>query len=356
MHQLPTSLLVLLGRLQIKLLFVPPEVVLKGADHDDGHQTGQEEDNHKGVEDREPVNLLVLHLQVCVPARRPLDWARLPENIIGPDDLGRRLFVSIQQQLRIFEASIDGVFLRAGLKGALPVLACLDTIALLVFKFLFLHGPVEDAEGLNFKTNDAIALEGRILVVQNCESKMVVEIYRGVFGLLLVALRCNQVTKLVTNFINLGSLFTILVLKIMSHCQGQIVQEHVHTVIILRHRGKFFNLIRCVSRCAENLAVLILQNLERVRSGMDSASMHDFSEVENLVRTLLFRRLTKWKSVILVWQLCPHGIQFLGLDDHFISLLIVLWCYSGQVECMRQNAAAQQQGCGQHDAWGAQHP
>mmetsp|Transcript_7162 Transcript_7162/g.17807 ORF Transcript_7162/g.17807 Transcript_7162/m.17807 type:complete len:271 (+) Transcript_7162:528-1340(+) len=70
-HELPASLLLTL--LKEVLLLVALEVPPESAHHDHGDEARQEEDDHEGVEDREPVHLRVVsRLQVRIPARRPL--------------------------------------------------------------------------------------------------------------------------------------------------------------------------------------------------------------------------------------------------------------------------------------------
>ena len=58
------------------------DVLAQRADDDHGEDAGQEEDDDHRVDDGEPVDLHVAHRQVRVPARRPLDVARLPLHLV----------------------------------------------------------------------------------------------------------------------------------------------------------------------------------------------------------------------------------------------------------------------------------
>ncbi len=55
------------------------DVAVQRAHHDHGDHAGQEEDDHEGVDDAEPVDLVVRHEQVGVPARGPADVALLQQ-------------------------------------------------------------------------------------------------------------------------------------------------------------------------------------------------------------------------------------------------------------------------------------
>ena len=74
-YQLPASLLLgLLSGLEVIIL---GDVTTQSAHHDHGHHAGEEEHNHEGVDDGEPVDLVVGHQEIGVPARGPLDVRRL---------------------------------------------------------------------------------------------------------------------------------------------------------------------------------------------------------------------------------------------------------------------------------------
>mmetsp|Transcript_17586 Transcript_17586/g.51086 ORF Transcript_17586/g.51086 Transcript_17586/m.51086 type:complete len:325 (+) Transcript_17586:762-1736(+) len=85
--QLPPRLLLrLLGHVQ---LVVALQVLVQRAHHDHGYHAAQEEHNHQRVDDGEPVDLLVAHEQVSVPAAGPLDVRSLPLDVVCEDDLAR---------------------------------------------------------------------------------------------------------------------------------------------------------------------------------------------------------------------------------------------------------------------------
>mmetsp|Transcript_17587 Transcript_17587/g.51091 ORF Transcript_17587/g.51091 Transcript_17587/m.51091 type:complete len:496 (+) Transcript_17587:327-1814(+) len=86
-HQLPPGLL---RRVFLGLgVVVPAQVAAERARHDHGHHATQEEHDHQAVHHGEPVDLLVAHEQVSVPAAGPLDVRSLPLDVVCEDDLAR---------------------------------------------------------------------------------------------------------------------------------------------------------------------------------------------------------------------------------------------------------------------------
>ena len=77
MDQLPSSLLDTVLALLVGHV-VLGDVLPQCPDDDHGDDPGQEEDHHDGVDDGEPMNLRVRHLQIDVPARGPLDVRLVP--------------------------------------------------------------------------------------------------------------------------------------------------------------------------------------------------------------------------------------------------------------------------------------
>lgn len=63
------------------------KVAPHSAQQDDEHDGGEKCHHHDGVEDGEAVHLRTAHLEVCVPARRPLDGALYEGDLVGE---GRR--------------------------------------------------------------------------------------------------------------------------------------------------------------------------------------------------------------------------------------------------------------------------
>ena len=86
-HQLPASLLYAVLTLLVSHV-VLGDVLPQGPDDDHGDDAGEEEDHHDGVDDGEPVNLRVRHLQVDVPARGPLDVRLVPLHRVGEVEAG----------------------------------------------------------------------------------------------------------------------------------------------------------------------------------------------------------------------------------------------------------------------------
>ena len=55
--------------------------------HDHGHHAGEEQEDHERVDNGKPVDLVVDHLQVRVPPRRPADVGHLEHDVVGVDYL-----------------------------------------------------------------------------------------------------------------------------------------------------------------------------------------------------------------------------------------------------------------------------
>ena len=71
--------------LQLFLLLyriVTVEVAPQRAHHDHRDDARQEQHDRERVEDREPVDLIVAHVQVQIPPRRPTDWRRFPRDVV----------------------------------------------------------------------------------------------------------------------------------------------------------------------------------------------------------------------------------------------------------------------------------
>ena len=86
-HQLPASLLYAVLALLVSHV-VLGDVLPQCPDDDHGDDAGQEEDHHDRVDDGEPVDLRVRHLQVDVPARGPLDVGPVPLYRVGEVEAG----------------------------------------------------------------------------------------------------------------------------------------------------------------------------------------------------------------------------------------------------------------------------
>ena len=84
--ELPACLL-LLRLLVLVDLVVDHQIAMQSAHHDHGDHARQEQNDHDGVHDGEPVDLRIRHLEVHVPARRPLDGRCLPVHIVRVDDV-----------------------------------------------------------------------------------------------------------------------------------------------------------------------------------------------------------------------------------------------------------------------------
>mmetsp|Transcript_73152 Transcript_73152/g.174326 ORF Transcript_73152/g.174326 Transcript_73152/m.174326 type:complete len:201 (-) Transcript_73152:410-1012(-) len=85
MHQLPAGFFgCILGTGK---LIVLGDISVQGAQQNHGHHARQEEHDHQGIQDGEPMDLTPGHLQVVVPPRSPSNVTRRPNNIIGVNNL-----------------------------------------------------------------------------------------------------------------------------------------------------------------------------------------------------------------------------------------------------------------------------
>ena len=64
------------------------QVAADGAHHDHGHNAAHDEDDHQAVQDAEPVHAAARHLQVRIPAGRPVDLGLVPVHVVAVHDLG----------------------------------------------------------------------------------------------------------------------------------------------------------------------------------------------------------------------------------------------------------------------------
>mmetsp|Transcript_27966 Transcript_27966/g.65311 ORF Transcript_27966/g.65311 Transcript_27966/m.65311 type:complete len:466 (-) Transcript_27966:756-2153(-) len=106
MHQLPARLLLHLLRSVDRV--VPVKISMQRPHHDHRHHARQEEDDHERIDDREPVDLIVAHVQVEVPSRRPFDVGQLPLDVVRIDHLRRRVPLGLDRLRRQVGANGHG--------------------------------------------------------------------------------------------------------------------------------------------------------------------------------------------------------------------------------------------------------
>jgi hypothetical protein len=103
MYQLPARILsyailditVLAKVLQRKLVeaIVPRDILLQGPYEDGADHGNQKNDNHCRVDEREPMDLRVVHVEVIVPSRRKGRRAQPPVHVVGERNLVLRVFI-----------------------------------------------------------------------------------------------------------------------------------------------------------------------------------------------------------------------------------------------------------------------
>ena len=70
------------SELYLRLRIVTCNILVKSTQQNHAHHEGQEEHNHKGVDQAEPVNGGVKSVQIAIPASRPGFFTFLPADII----------------------------------------------------------------------------------------------------------------------------------------------------------------------------------------------------------------------------------------------------------------------------------
>ena len=112
----------------------------------------KQEDDDERVEDGEPVDLIITHVEVQVPPRGPRNVRVLPNDVVGEDDLGRPRW-----HRRQVGAQRDA--------GELRLLCIPRTLVRVLHRV-----------GLYLEADDASAGEGLRLVILDNEAKVVVHI------------------------------------------------------------------------------------------------------------------------------------------------------------------------------------
>ena len=82
-------------------------VTPQGADDDHRYDPGEEEDHHNRVDNGEPVDLSVLHVQVDIPPRGPLHFTLLPLNRVGEVKIGFSILVHFLWPLAVHLATVS---------------------------------------------------------------------------------------------------------------------------------------------------------------------------------------------------------------------------------------------------------
>mmetsp|Transcript_64762 Transcript_64762/g.208562 ORF Transcript_64762/g.208562 Transcript_64762/m.208562 type:complete len:257 (-) Transcript_64762:310-1080(-) len=194
MHQLPACFLSSVLRRHVIVLC---DVTVQRAQQDHGHHAREEEYNHQGVDDGEPVDLTLMHPEVGVPPGGPSNRARRPRHIVRVSDAVVLCQVKVRGQIvRIF--------------------ACSFCATLSLPRFLL------EALRVHLEADNAEALElVRIGVVLQPDADVVVDVVPAI--------------QLHTNREAIGVRVAVVPPSVVAHRNGQVVNEPVHLVLEVDH-------------------------------------------------------------------------------------------------------------------------
>mmetsp|Transcript_38807 Transcript_38807/g.84464 ORF Transcript_38807/g.84464 Transcript_38807/m.84464 type:complete len:278 (-) Transcript_38807:46-879(-) len=264
------------------------------------------------------MDLVVGHQKIGVPAGSPLDVGRLEEHVIGEDDLATSL-------------NHLGGKGAAGIQGMLVLGASLDLgvhgIPLLVL--------VVNAGGLNLEPDDAGEISLDVLVVEDGETKVVVDEVLGGTTLLSGSLETDGEAHLVHLDGGTG------LLPVLDHSGGQVVEDHVDAVLIidLLLEGGGLILAEAVE-LAHNLAGLIETDLDLVQRVQDAIATQHLTEVLRGVNDGI--GAAEGKGVILERECGLRGGDLVDLEVHKVIPGVILRRNTGQVEALYQRSSDEQ--------------
>mmetsp|Transcript_30763 Transcript_30763/g.80542 ORF Transcript_30763/g.80542 Transcript_30763/m.80542 type:complete len:242 (-) Transcript_30763:611-1336(-) len=137
------------------ILIVPVDVSPQHPDDDHRNHTSEEDHHQQRVDNREPVDVIVSHLKVQIPPRRPLGLRFLENNIVREDNFKVLLVFRNLKGSRLIKAvRIDGSRNGGGVIGASVEFAVTNA----PFRRPFLIVGVFDTAWLNFKADDIDAV------------------------------------------------------------------------------------------------------------------------------------------------------------------------------------------------------
>mmetsp|Transcript_3707 Transcript_3707/g.9166 ORF Transcript_3707/g.9166 Transcript_3707/m.9166 type:complete len:327 (+) Transcript_3707:882-1862(+) len=280
-QQLPPTLLAQ-GRCvrSLEFIVVSAEVVSQDAGEDHPDDAGEEEKDDKRVDDREPMDAIVGHAKVYVPARGPHDLTFFPHDVISPDhsptfgrlDLLRRVL----RKHAIAQAGGERA-VRSTALLPLPLVGVGYGVRMDVKSDDEVVLSVQGLTPLSHLVEPLLLGDG---VVEDLEAEMIVEhvmFSDSLVGMnLLMQLRADRKPKVVC----LKSLLrSILVVELGDLSNRKIVQSHVHSVVEDGEILELFHLRRGIVLPAYCLAVLVHFHLGLEERIVCLFTCHSLSEV-----------------------------------------------------------------------------
>mmetsp|Transcript_34090 Transcript_34090/g.79203 ORF Transcript_34090/g.79203 Transcript_34090/m.79203 type:complete len:312 (+) Transcript_34090:1141-2076(+) len=309
MHKLPPRLLsCLFCRGQLVVL---GDVAVECPEKDHRHHARQEEHDHQGVQDREPVDVAPGHLQVGVPPRCPAVGTVSPLHVVREDDLADVVDGSARRRVLALACGskttrVSGIRLHVGLRQTVR---------------------------LNFKANDSVVLSivfGSVMLEE--QPHVVVDVVSAAV-LVDQADRESVIEREVLPFwpglaVASGS--------------GEVVDNPVHQVLVLDHAPELVLLRRGELLLAQHLAALVVRHADLVGGVLDLVPDEELSQILNAVRDRVW--LAVPQNVVPIRQLRLHRCQLVDLQLHRSAVFVLNGCHARQVEGPTAAAAGSEQG------------
>mmetsp|Transcript_61646 Transcript_61646/g.137374 ORF Transcript_61646/g.137374 Transcript_61646/m.137374 type:complete len:324 (-) Transcript_61646:16-987(-) len=317
MHELPPRLL-----LQVLLVLgvVAVEVPPQSAHHDHRDNAGKQEHDGERVDDREPVDLVIAHVKVEIPPRRPLGCGIFPFDVIRVDDLSRL-------------AGLDG----DGLRGEVGTDRDGEEGELLHVRGELALVLVLNRQRLDLKPNDTRAREGVLAVELDHKAQVVVDVGRAWDGPCAVGgtHEAHRVAAVVH-----GDRLAVRHLPNHLCCRRQVVHDHENAVVfrdaLCEQLGRLLGQVGLTENFEVGLA-----HLDLVGRVLNDRAVQHFPQVLDRVRNL--GRLAERQAVVVIRQLRLGRRQLVDLDLYLVTVSVLMRCHTGEIEGVGRRSEAQQQ-------------
>jgi len=287
-------------------LAITSNIGVKGAHHDHSNHTRQEEDNHEGVDDREPVDLVVGHEKVDVPTRSPLNILGLPLDGVSPNNVERLVGLD---RLGL-GAGVSDAGVRVGLEsgnvgGSLMV----------------------NALGFDFESdNTSSSLHTLGGVVEDSHVDVVVDVnlaFLATFDFLSsVSQREAQIVD--KDFV------VVSIDHRLADSSGKVIKNPVDTVILLDSLREVLELLRGEVGNAKDLADIIDASFDLVNRVLNSVTSQDFSKI--LDDIFDFFRGAERKGVVGIRELSVGRGKRIDFQWDLLSVAVIPRSNTGKIE------------------------
>mmetsp|Transcript_13006 Transcript_13006/g.28109 ORF Transcript_13006/g.28109 Transcript_13006/m.28109 type:complete len:262 (+) Transcript_13006:1138-1923(+) len=254
------------------------------------------------------MDLVVAHVEVEVPARRPLDGRVLPRDVVRKDNLERLALEKhrLRRQVRTHRHREQIQLGHVRRERALV--------------------PVQHRKRLHLKADEARALELRLRVELDDEMQVVVDV--RLLGRRAWPVVGSQEAERVAAIVHGDGL---AVGHLPDHLGGgrQVVHDEVDAVVLADALPQQRNLLGAQLLAAEHLEVT-LAHANLVRRVLNYGAVQHLAQVLNRVRDL--GRLAKRERVVVVRELRLCRRELVHLDLDLLAILELARCDARQVE------------------------